>query len=88
MHLSVPLCEIVVTDDHGLVERIPTGEQALQRELSQWMIREMMQQNADLRAQLEATKKKWYVITAGVATTVIPLVICGIELWNVMQDCE
>jgi len=87
-HLTVPLREIVVTDDHGLVERIPTGEQALQKELSQWMIREIMQQNTDLRAQLEATKKKWYVITAGIATTVIPLVICGVELWNVTQDCD
>lgn len=90
MHLEAPRrpLEIVISDEHGLVERIPTGHQAVEREMSQWVIRELTQQNIELREQLAATKKKWYVITAGVATTVIPLVIVGLEFYNVLNDCE
>jgi hypothetical protein len=89
MHLDVPMPrEIVISDEHGLVERIPTGAQAQEREMCFWMVKELSAQNKELQEQLAAQKKKWYVITAGVATTVIPLVICGIELWNVTQDCE
>ena len=89
MHLDLPMPrEIVISDEHGLVERIPTGDQALQKEMAFWMIKELSAQNKELQEQLAAQKKKWYVITAGIATTVIPLVICGIELWNTTQDCE
>jgi hypothetical protein len=87
LHLGLPR-EIVISDEHGVVDRIQTGPQALERDLSQGMLRELMQQNADLRAQLEATKKKWYVITAGIATTTIPLVICGIELYGAINKNE
>jgi hypothetical protein len=85
--LSLPR-EIVISDEHGIVERIPTGSQALERDMAFWMIKEMSAQNKELQEQLAAQKKKWYVITAGVATTVIPLVIVGIEFWNVTQSCE
>jgi hypothetical protein len=85
--LSLPR-EIVISDEHGLVERIPTGPQAQEREMAFWMIKEMSNQNKELQEQLAAQKKKWYVITAGIATTVIPLVICGVELWNITHECE
>ncbi len=89
MHLDVPMPrEIVISDEHGLVERIPTGDQALQRDMAFWMIKELSSQNKELQEQLAAQKKKWYVITAGVATTVIPLVICGVELYSATNSCE
>jgi len=80
--------EIVISDEHGLVERIPAGTQSLEREMCLWMVKELSAQNKELQEQLAAQKKKWYVITAGVATTVIPLVICFVELYNLTQDCD
>lgn len=89
MHLDIPMPrEIVISDEHGIVERIPTGDQALQRDMAFWMIKEMSNQNKELQEQLAAQKKKWYIIVAGVATTIIPLVICGVELYNLTQDCD
>lgn len=89
MHLDIPMPrEIVISDEHGLVERIPTGSVSLEREMVFWMVKELSAQNKDLQEQLAAQKKKWYAITAGVATTVIPLVIVGIEFWNVTQSCD
>ena len=85
--LALPT-EIVISDEMGVVERIPLGSEAIQREMTVWMMKELIQQNKDLQEQLSATKKKWYIVTAGIATTVIPLVICGIELFNVTQSCD
>jgi hypothetical protein len=88
MHLSVPLSEIVVTDDLGVVERIPVGAQTVEREMTLWAMHELMASNKDLKEQLKSAKTKWYVAAAGVATTVIPLVVCGVELYLVTSSCD
>ncbi len=86
-HLTPPT-EIVISDELGVVERIPMGQAAIDKEMTLWMMKEMAQSNKELQEQLKAMKKKWYVITAGVATTVIPLVICGIELYTATHECD
>jgi hypothetical protein len=80
--------EIVISDELGIVERIPMGPVSIEKEMTLWMMKELTQSNKELQEQLAAQKKKWYVITAGVATTVIPLVVVGIELWNTTHECD
>jgi hypothetical protein len=88
-HLALPApAEIVISDELGVVERIPMGPITIEKEMTLWMMTELTQSNKELQEQLAAQKKKWYVITAGIATTVIPLVIVGIEFWNVTQSCD
>jgi len=89
MQLVVP--EIVISDDVGIVERIPAQyreEESIDRMLSQWMVRELMSSNRELEEQLRTTKKKWYVAAAGCVTTVIPLVVCGFEIYFRSTECD
>ena len=97
--LQVPQAptEIVISDEFGPVERIQLSRpvtplvedpSVIEKELHQWVIKELMQQTKDLQEQLKSAKTKWYVAVAGVATTVIPLVVCSIELWNTTQSCD
>jgi hypothetical protein len=85
--LTVPT-EIVVTDDYGLVERMQTGPMSAQNELNLWVVKEIVSQNKDLEAQIASYKKKWYISLAGIAGTVIPLIVCGVELYNSVHDCK
>jgi len=80
--------EIVISDEMGVVERIPTGAFAIEHEMSQWFIKELMNRNKELEDKVKAAKTKWYIVAAGCATTFIPLVIVGIELWNITNDCD
>jgi len=59
----------------------------LDRELNQWVIRELIQQNKDLYKKLKATRKKWYVGFAGFLSSMVPLAIVSAELYG-KAHCE
>jgi len=84
----MPPTEIVISDEMGIVERIPMGQAALEKEMNQWVIKELLQQNKDLQEKIKATEKKWYICAAGFITTFVPLVVCSIELYNSTQECD
>lgn len=97
--LQVPRAptDIVISDEFGVVERFhfsrppsPLAEEQsmIDRDLNRWVIKELMEKNKELQDQLAATKKKWYVITAGIITTFVPLAVCTIELYNSVHDCD
>jgi hypothetical protein len=97
LQVPQPPTEIIISDEFGPVERInlsrpgtPIIEDAsqIEKEMHQWVIKELMERNKDLQEQLKSAKTKWYVAVAGFATTVIPLVVCSIELYNSTQDCK
>jgi hypothetical protein len=97
LQVPTPPTDIVISDEFGPVERLhfsrPTtplveDPSIVEKELHQWVIRELMERNKDLQEQLKSAKTKWYIAVAGVATTVIPLVVCSIELYNSTHDCD
>jgi len=59
----------------------------LDRELNQWVIHELIQQNKDLYKKLKATRKKWYVGFAGFLSSMVPLAIVSAELYG-KAHCE
>jgi hypothetical protein len=84
----MPPTEIVISDEMGVVERIPMGQAAIERDLAQWMIKELMESNKELKEQVKSAKTKWYVCAAGFVTTFVPLVVCSIELYNTTRSCD
>lgn len=84
---EIPPTPKLLTLDSPVPRELPHSTDTTEKELNQWVIRELIQQNNEMYKKLKSTRKKWYVGAAGFITSIIPLVVLSAELYG-KANCE